>query len=355
MDNLITKFDRLPISRTRLTIFIVVLIAASVLVPVATTWAHSPLFPEENHSLATAYQISDAAKSWATYTVLDHPDKGAYYKFTMSSGDKINVSLITPDSPSNSGFLPSFALLVPGLAPNNSVPAYIEIPIGYGTIVVNGTDPGQATYEAFSPGWFYELASLTMNAPKDGTYYVVVFDNAHKSGNYGLPVGYIEEFTPREIVMVPYNVHVVYAWEGQNQFVTLLPIILILIVGGIMLYWRSKQGMAPKGISKWLAAFAGLAFLGSAASTIYQMLLAFSVTGAKGEAVFTLLFVTISIVLGVPTLMYAVRDKPTLTPWRRAALIVIGMIALFGWSGLYFGPALAILAALLPPYTTKKE
>jgi len=168
-------------------------------------------------------------------------------------------------------------------------------------------------------------------------------------------VGYIEEFTPIEIVMVPYNVHVVYAWEGQNQFVTLLPIILILIVGGIMLYWRSKQGMAPKGISKWLAAFAGLAFLGSAASTIYQMLLAFSVTGAKGEAVFTLLFVTISIVLGVPTLMYAVRDKPTLTPWRRAALIVIGMIALFGWSGLYFGPALAILAALLPPYTTKKE
>ena len=342
-------------SQMRFTISMAVLIAALVLVPVATALAHSPVFPEDNHSLATAYQIDDPAKSWATYTALDHPDRGDYYKFTMSSGDKITISLLTPDSPSNSGFLPSFALLVPGLAQNNSVAAYIEVPDGYGTIVVNGTDPGQATYEAFSPGWFYELASLTMNAPKDGTYYVVVFDNAHKSGNYGLPVGYIEEFTPIEIVMVPYNVHVVYAWEGQNQFVTLLPIILILIVGGIMLYWRSKQGMAPKGISKWLAAFAGLAFLGSAASTIYQMLLAFSVTGAKGEAVFTLLFVTISIVLGVPTLMYAVRDKPTLTPWRRAALIVIGMIALFGWSGLYFGPALAILAALLPPYTTKKE
>jgi len=246
-------------------------------------------------------------------------------------------------------------LLVPGLAQNNSVPGYIEIPTGYGTIVVNGTDPGQATYEAFSPGWFYELASLSMNAPNDGTYYVVVFDNAHKTGNYGLPIGYIEEFTPIEIIMVPYNVHVVYAWEGQNRFVTLLPIIVMLIIGGIMLYWRSKQGMAPKGISKWLATFAGLAFLGSAAGTIYQMLLAFGVTGAQREAIFTLLFVAISIVLGVLTLLYAVREKPTLTPWRRVVLIAIGMIALFGWSGLYLGPALAISAALVPPYATKKK
>jgi len=342
-------------SQMRFTISMAVLIAALVLVPVATALAHSPVFPEDNDSLATAYQIDDPAKSWATYAALDHADRSDYYRFTMSSGDRITISLLTPESPSNSGFLPLFALLVPGLAQNNSVAAYIEVPDGYGTIVVNGTDPGRATYEPFSPGWYYELASLTMNAAEDGTYYVVVFDSAHKTGNYGLPVGYVEEFTPMELIMIPYNVHVVYVWEGQNQFVTLLPIILTLVIGGIILYWRSRRGLAQKGVSKWLAAFAGLAFLGSAASIIYQMLLALSVTGVTGEAAFTLVFVAISLVLGVLTLMYAVREKPSLTPWRRAVLIVIGVVALFTWSGLYLGPALAISAGLVPPYEAKKK
>ncbi|MFC2050977.1 hypothetical protein ACFLTN_07380 [Chloroflexota bacterium] len=337
----------------RLTWFVAALVAVLAFVPAAAL-AHSPQFPEGNHSLETAYQINYAAKSWAIYTALEHPDKGDYYKLTVSSGDKIQVSLITPDNPSKSGFMPSFALLIPGLTQKDSVPTYIEVPAGYGAIVVNGTNPQEATYEAFSPGWFYEVAKLTMNAPADGIYYIVVFDNAHKTGNYGLPVGYIEEFTPTEWVMIPYNVHVTYTWEGQNQFVTLLPIILVLIIGGIIFYWRNKKGMAPKGISKWLAAFAGLMFLGTAASIIYQMLLTFSVTGATGEAVFTFLFVTISTLLGTVTLLYAVRNKPALTLWRRVALFAMGVIALFVWSGLYLGPALAILAALVPPYAIKK-
>jgi hypothetical protein len=53
--------------------------------------------------------------------------------------------------------------------------------------------------------------------------------------------------------------------------------------------------------------------------------------------------------------MYAVRNKPDLTPRRRVVLILIGMIALFGWSGLYIGPVLAISAALVPPYTIKRN
>lgn len=337
----------------RLTWFAAALVAVLALVPAAAL-AHSPQFPEGNHSLETAYQINDAAKSWAIYTALEHPDKGDYYKLTVSSGDKIQVSLITPDNPSRSGFVPSFALLIPGLPQKDSLPVYIEVPADYGAMVVNGTVPEEAAYEPFSPGWFYEVAKLTMNAPTDGTYYIVVFDDAHKTGNYGLPVGYLEEFTLTEWVMIPYNVHVTYTWEGQNLFIILLPIILALIIGGIIFYWRSKKGMAPKGISKWLAAFAGLMFLGTAASIIYQMLLALSVTGVSGEAVFTLLFVAISTLLGVITLLYAVRSKPALTPWRRVALFAVGVIALFAWSGLYLGPALAILAAVVPPYAIKK-
>ena len=341
------------------------LIAALVLIPATAALAHSPVFPKENHSASTAYEINDTAKSWAIYAKLEHDSSGDFYEFTVSRGDKIQLSLIVPDSPSKSGFLPSFALLVPGNTQNDSVPAYIEVPAGYGTVVVNGADPGEAVYEPFTPGWFYEVSNLRMNAPADGTYYVVVFNHvrhnddtlthAHQDGNYGLVVGYIESFTPLELILVPYNAQEIYRWEGQSQLITLLPIILVLIVGGIILYRRSKRDNAPKGISKWLAAFAGLAFLGSAVTTIYQMLRAFGVTGVMGEAVITLVLVIISVVLALFTLMYAVREKPTLTLWRRVVFIVIGIIALFAWSGLYLGSALVISAALTPPYFVERS
>jgi hypothetical protein len=147
----------------------------------------------------------------------------------------------------------------------------------------------------------------------------------------------------------------VYAWEGQNQFVALLPMILVLVIGGIILHFRSRKGRAPRGISKWLASFAGLAFLGSGVSILYQMFLTFTVTGFHGEAMVTLIFFVFSVILGVVTLLYAVRDEPVLTTRRRIGLVITGLIALFVWSGLYLGTALAIAAALVPSHSVAKD
>jgi hypothetical protein len=356
--------------RTRFVRFIPLFVALLVLVPVGTALAHSPVFPGENHSPETAYHIDDPAKSWAIYDELDHPDLGEYYEFSIARGEKIQLALLTPESPAEGGFLPSFALLVPEMTQGDEVPDYIEVPAGYGATVVEGHDPGGATYEAFSPGWYYEVAGMTTNATADGIYYVVVFgttqnddnhtnedqeNHDHAAAGYGLVVGYLESFTPMELIMVQYSVQRVYAWEGQDQLVALLPIILVLVVGGIILYLRSRKGRAPKGISKWLASFAGLAFLGSGVSILYQMFLAFSVTGFQGEGMITLIFFVFSVILGVFTLLYAVRDKPVLTTRRRIGLVITGLIALFVWSGLYLGTALAIAAALVPSHSVRKD
>jgi hypothetical protein len=351
--------------KMRFILYIIIVLAVLLFAPAAVAYAHSPLFPGENHGPESAYEVDDPAKSWAIYTSLESDGIADYYKFTLSEGDKIQLMLILPESPSISGVLPSFALLGPGLTQNDAVPPYVEVPPDYGIMVVNGVDPGQAVFEPFTPGWFYEVASLTVPAPEDGTYYVAVYDpaghhdddehgHAHEAVSYSLIVGYVEAFTPLELIMIPYSVHEIYVWEGQSQFIVYLPVFLVIVIGGLIVYWRSKRGSDPRNVSKWLAAFGGLAFLGSAVGTIYQVLLAFTHTGGSAEAAITMILVVISVVLAVFTLLYALRSRPVLTSWRRVGLIITGIIALFAWSGFYLGPALVFAAALVPPYSGKK-
>jgi len=339
----------------------IAILLAVFLAPATAVLVHSPVFPEENHSPSTAYEISDPDKSWAIYTVLEHEGVD-YYRFMRFSGEKIQISLIVPKSPSDSDSLPSFALLGPGLIPEEHIDDHIEVPSGYGSIMVDGSDPGQAVYEPFTPGWFYEVGSLTISATEDGTYYIAVFDPIHdedahshvqRDANYALIVGYLEAFTPLELVLIPYSVQEIYSWEGQNQFIIFLPMLLVLIVGGAILYWRCRQGKNPNDISKWLAAVGGLAFLGSALGTIYQMYLALNASRFAGEAVITLIIAAISTVLGVITFRYALRTKPALTIPRRVGLIITGVIAFFLWSGFYLGPALVIVSAFMSRHSVK--
>jgi hypothetical protein len=341
-----------------------ILLVTLVLAPATAVLAHSPVFPEENHDPSTAYEVDDPAKSWAIYTWLEVDGIADYYRFTISEGDKIQVSLIVPESPSHSGFLPSFALMGPGLNKKDYIPNYMEVPTGYGTVVVDGTDPGKAHYEPFTPGWYYEVSTFTMEAPNDGTYYVAVFNpelhndnhnHVHEADSYAIIIGYIEEFTPMELILIPYRVQEIYVWEGQSRFIVFLPLLSVIIVGGLIAYRRSNQGRHPRGISKWLATFGGLAFVGTALGITYQILHAFTYTGITAEAIITLLIVIISIILGLLTLRFALRSKPKLTIWRRVGLVAIGVVALFTWSGLYMGPALLIASALVPPYTKKGE
>jgi len=345
----------------RLIPFIAILLIIFVLAPATAALAHSPVFPEDNHSPSTAYEISDPDKSWAIYTALEH-ERVDYYQFTRARWEKIQVSLIVPESPSNSGFVPSFALLGSDLTPDEQIANHIEVPFGYGAVVVDGNDPGHAVYEPFTPSWFYEVGSLTLTAPEDGTYYIAVFNSAHhddanshvhQEANYAIIVGYLEAFTPLELILIPYSVQEIYSWEGQGQFIIFLPMILVLIVGGTFLYWRSRLGMFPRGLSKWLAGIGGIAFLGSAVSTIYQMSLALNNSGFMGEAVITLVLVIVSSILGVFTLRYALRSKPALTVPRRVGLVITGVIALFLWSGFYLGPALVMASALMPRHTAE--
>ncbi|MGZ4880512.1 MAG: hypothetical protein ACXV7G_05490 [Halobacteriota archaeon] len=38
--------------------------------------------------------------------------------------------------------------------------------------------------------------------------------------------------------------------------------------------------------------------------------------------------------------------------WPRVAIAILGLIAIFAWTGIYIGPALALLASIMPAYSS---
>lgn len=330
-----------------LVIFFVVLTLCLLIVPVAS--AHSPVFPGNNTSLESAYVVNDPTKSWALYTTLP-PGQVQYYRFDAKQGDNIFVQLYKNTEAANLGFVPSFALMGPGLTSNGTVPSSVTVPPASSSIVVQGQQPDQATYEGFGPGSFYDLGEVQVTAPTNGTYYVAVYDDAGQGGNYGLAIGEREMYTPTEYLLIPYSVLMVHLWEGQNPFVVLAPLFLVVLVGLGILVIRGESHASLRSPFTLLGTLAGLIFLGTGASNLAQMLLAISRSSLGPDAVITLIFVLVPIILGILALRVALRRRERTGVGPRIAIFALGIIALLAWTGLYVGPALALVASVVPAY-----
>jgi hypothetical protein len=332
--------------RRALIILFAVLAIGTLLTPVVS--AHSPVFPGNNTSLNSAYVVNDPTKSWALYTTLP-PGKVQYYRFDITQGQSISIQLYKNTEASNLGFVPSFVLMGPGLTSNGTVPLNVTVPPGASSIVMQGQHPDKATYEGFGPGSFYDLGSVEVKAPATGTYYVAVYDAAN-GGAYGLAIGDRETYTPTEYVLIPYNVFQVHLWEGQNLLVILAPLYLTVIVGLGILVMRSDLHASLRSPFTLLGALAGLIFIGTGAYTLAQMLIAISRSSVESEAIITLIFVLVPVILGILALRVALRRREQTGIWPRVAILVLGVVALFAWTGLYVGPALALLASIMPAY-----
>lgn len=133
-------------------------------------YAHSPLIPGINEGLNSATFIPDPTKSWAIYGELHEGKEAQYYRFEINETQKIHISLLKSTDPDNRDFIPSFALMGPGLHGQGDLPVYVEVPAGANAIVISGVQPSLGTYEPFSASSFYSLADLEIDAPVSGTY-----------------------------------------------------------------------------------------------------------------------------------------------------------------------------------------
>ncbi|MPN00428.1 hypothetical protein SDC9_147623 [bioreactor metagenome] len=224
----------------------------------------------------------------------------------MEKGERISLGLIIPVEEDQT-YTPDLILMGPGLPDERGVPENVKVPDGYGTKVLTGKRPESATYEGFTPGVFYSLVRTDLQAPENGTYYVAV-SSIEGEGNYGVVLGYKEKFSLIEWLSIPLNQIKTYRWEGQSLPFILFPPGITLAAGilGILLKKEAASGFNP---ARWAGIFAGLLFLGTGLSLIFQMLYSLSRSSYSSEVIITIFLALGSIVPGVIALIMSLKDE----------------------------------------------
>jgi hypothetical protein len=335
-----------------LAVSVITALLLSLLIP--AVMAHAPLGTKDNESIGNATFIPDLTKSWALYSALNKDGDAQYYTFNVTAGQKIHTTLYKSMRAQDTDFHPRMIIMGPQITPQGSIPANITVPSGYGASLLNQTAP-KPTFEPFSPSIFAGLADLTLDNPAPGKYYLVVFEqsDAPKGGNYGLTVGDRETYTVDEWILIPFNLINIYQWEGQSAILIFAPMITALVIGVIFVAWQLRKQGNLVNLMAWLGAIAGFTFIGTAATTLYQLASAATEVNVGSEAIITLVFAIIPLILGVLTLRLSLKNNPKVTVKKRVFYVVLGVVALFMWAGLIFGPIMSIAAGLAPSVKKK--
>ena len=343
-----------------------------------TAAGHVPLIGGGNEDISSALHISNPAKSWAVYAVLEN-ETVHYFSFDVREGERIYLGLLKSTDPADEGFLPDLLLIGPGigiqsspsaqlpegntspegaavLLENSAIPKNIVLPESLkdlGALAADGRE-GITTYEPFGPSSFIELAEINLSAPQSGRYYAAVYENTMKEeaslaaaepvakvgGHYGLVVGYREEFSFTDRMIAPIQIASVYIWEGQSIIMILIPYLVALIAGGLI-YRRGSR----RSSFNLAGTLAGFLFLGTSSLVITQMIYSLSRAPYGPEVYITMAIILFHALLGVASIRLARGEAGIL---QRSLLAVIGTLALLGGSGMILGPILAVSASFLP-------
>jgi hypothetical protein len=306
--------------------------------------AHVPISTDNNNNVNSALIIENPLKSYVIYGHLHDAGDGGYYRFNLNSGDQLRISLMTPgfDAP-----VPYIVVMSPGNSGSTTtLPQNIEITKGYDAEVIESQKPVTAEYEPFTPAAIFNVASYSKNITRPGTYYVVVVSPVDET-RYSMAVGYLEEFSVSEWILVPVSVINTHIWEGQSLIAIMAPFLAIMILGLILIARREQTKQIKKPMTFWLATIAGLCYLGGASIVIVQMVRVIIVTGLSAGVIVTLILAFIPVILGV-WILHITRSPFPLLKKDRFFLGIIGLLGLLFWAGLIIGPMIACIVALVP-------
>ncbi len=173
--------------------FLALLIIAPMCLP--TALAHNPIFGRDNHDLAHAVRVPDANVSYAMYGYLDTPGEAHFYYVDISSPVNLMTQLNVPKNDGYADFRPVYAIIGPDIAGHDPVP--FRVPGGNGSLLINASRqrPRSDFYEPFSGITYNNSAKTYTNITVPGRYYIAIFDESHKKGDYVLATGELESFS----------------------------------------------------------------------------------------------------------------------------------------------------------------
>lgn len=316
--------------------------------------AHVPSFPKENTSPERAVVLADGAKSWAFYDRLDG-DEVKYYRVQVAADERLQVGTFTPR---RDGFTPSLVVMSPAFNgsqdASSEVPAGVTVPDGMGTVVVEGKRAEEADYEPFAPMASYRTTSYTREVDSETTFLVAIYDPENRSGPVGLSLGYEEEFSTVEYLRVPFDVIRTHLWEGQHPLVVFGPWLATLSVGMFAIRTRLHRSSRYTG-GRFVLAIGGVLLLASAVTTAVQIGLALAETGWTGGALLTAAFVVVPLLGGAWVVRVTLRGEPIQSIATRVGLVAAGLLALATWAGFLVGPAILVLASMLPAQVFRRK
>jgi hypothetical protein len=315
-------------------------------------FAHVPVFDGEGKSPEEAIYVEDPLKSRVLYGQLSGGGDVRYYSFEMGKGERIRLGLIVPVEPRTRGF-PDLVLMGPGIVSGeesgevSELPGTVEIPEGNGALIVPGSRPKSATYEGFTPSAFYSLARLDLEAPESGTYYAAV-NSPPGGGNYGVVLGYLESFSLKEWLLIPLDQIRIYRWEGQSLLFIFTPLLFTLAVGFLIIL-RTKAEVVDYDPGRWSGTLAGLLFLGTGISFLFQMLVSLSKSAYTPEIIITLFMAFAHLGLGATAIVLSLRGTGYGKERAREKLyfLVLGLGGFLLWAGWIIGPFLALEAGMI--------
>jgi hypothetical protein len=338
---------------------------------VGFAWAHVPRFTHGGIEPADAPAVQPPSKSWVFYGDVRGAGSVRYYRLDLEAGERLYVQSIVP----REGRYPGLAVMGPELPSEGRLPGFLIVPPDAGAIVRPGTGdgnggasaaaagddaatrgPGEAEYEPFTPGAYWHPAMVDISVPVSGSYYVAVYSEGI-SVPFGIAIGYEERYSVGEWVALPADLLTVYAWDG-GWWTAFAPGIVTLLLGALLVAWRAvarwgSTGRTPAP-SGWSALAAGLFCLATSATVLVQMLRAASRSGADPAMGVTAFFIVLPAVIGGLLLWLGWRATDPPGVFSRVGMFVLGLAALGLLAGYFAGPALAVLAAILPPYRPRK-
>ena len=321
-------------------IAIVVLVLTFVATPAL---AHVPAFPGDNTDPDRALAVPDATKSWSFYDRLER-GQVKYYRLTLRDGQRLRFGTFTP---ANSEFTPSVVLMSESLNRTDRVPSGMTVPEGMGAVVFEGDRPDTATYEPFTPSANYHTVSVERTVEEDGVYLLAVYASGNASGPVGVTIGYEEEFSPTEYLTVPFDLVRIHLWEGQHPLVVAGPWLVTLLGGAVLLHVRRRDDWTVPMMCYGLIGAATLV-LGTGVSALVQVGIALSSIGPTAGMLVTAVFIAVPAVCGAWVLRCALRDDLVMGFRTRIGLAVAGVASLVMWAGFIIGPAVLLLAAVVP-------